>query len=213
MALRNSKKRAVGLVAGTCLVAVAPFVSGCTDDKKDDSGKAKPSRTKAAEDSSRDAGSSKARPGAGQGKFGKASSAQEAVTRWVTAVVENKPDEACEVMVVSPGGTSDAEPKAVGKCGKDEAEAKEAKKRLSRFHTTFTPEQPRNPPQVNVGAVRPSGSTAKVDGERITVDGQSLNAIVVSNSQGVEKGQVDVQVKVSRVENGWYVTDLGLSVG
>ncbi|GAA2607535.1 hypothetical protein [Streptomyces axinellae] len=227
MTIRSSKytkkKRALGLVAGTCLVAIAPFVAGCSDDKNDSEKAAASDITPTADpaenvprepDSSK--GSSKAPPGAGKQQQGPAgaSSAQEAVTRWVSAVVQDRPEEACKVMAMPAEGSSDeAKPKAMGKCGDNEAETRKTKKQLSRFHTTFTPDKVSNPPQVNVAEPKGSGDKAAVDGDHIAVDGQTLNAIVLSHSTGVKKGQVDVNVKTSRVDNSWYVTDLGLSVG
>ena len=225
MTIRSSKKkRALGLVAGTCLVAIAPFVAGCSDDKKDDSEKAATSditpTADPAENVPREAdpskGSSKAPPGAGKERQGPAgaSSAQEAVTRWVSAVVQDRPEEACKVMAMPAEGSADkAKPKTMGKCGNSEAETRKTKKQLSRFHTTFTPDKPSDPPQVNAAEPQVSGDKAALDGDHIAVDGQTLNAIVLSHSTGVKKGQVDVQVKTSRVDKSWYVTDIGLSVG
>jgi hypothetical protein len=213
MALRNWKKRAAGWGLGACLVAVAPFVTGCTGDEKDDSKKAEPSRSSSASDSKPDAESPELSSGPGEGQGAGASSAKTAVTRWVAAVVENRPGKACEVMAMVPGSAPEAEPEAVGKCGNSPSEAKQAKEQLRHFHTALTPESPNKPPQIGVSGVRPSGSKATVGGDRITVDGQTLNSVVVSNSKGVDKGQVDVKLTVSQLEKRWYVTDLGLSVG
>ncbi|WP_326693245.1 hypothetical protein OIE63_39725 (plasmid) [Streptomyces sp. NBC_01795] len=41
----------------------------------------------------------------------------------------------------------------------------------------------------------------------------ALNAVVLSNSEGLDRGQVDVQLEASRIGKSWYVTGLGLSAG
>ncbi|MDT0342666.1 hypothetical protein [Streptomyces litchfieldiae] len=45
------------------------------------------------------------------------------------------------------------------------------------------------------------------------MDGQTLQDIVVSNSTGVDPGQIGIGVDATEIDGLWYVTDLNLSFG
>lgn len=66
---------------------------------------------------------------------------------------------------------------------------------------------------MQVGQVQATGKTAVVPGDRITVGGQTLTAVLLSNSTGVQKDQVGLKVDATDIDGSWYVTDLHLSVG
>ncbi|MBP2066371.1 hypothetical protein [Streptomyces iranensis] len=131
----------------------------------------------------------------------------------MTAVVEDRPKEACLAMATPATGGSPAKPGTEAMCGGDGPEAQQMADQIHRMHTSFTPDQPKSPPTVKVAEVPVTDKKATVDGEQITVDGQTLEAIVVSHSTGVKEDQVGVRIEAGVVAGRWYVTDLGLSVG
>ncbi|MGW7354066.1 hypothetical protein [Streptomyces sp. NPDC054784] len=218
----RARGRTAGLLAGACLVAVAPFLAGCSDDggdgdtAKDGAKGTRSSQSPTASEPAPDA-SSPDTPDAPKGGTGPASTAKQAITRWVTAVVQDRPDDACAVMIaMSPGDAPAPEkpsPDAVGTCGTTPAAAAKGKEQLSDMHTAFTPKNPGDPPRVSVHGPGPSGGALKVGGDHIDVDGQSLTDVILGNSTGLEKGQVAVDLTATRVGGSWYVSDLGFSIG
>ncbi|TDC05497.1 hypothetical protein E1265_35410 [Streptomyces sp. 8K308] len=58
-----------------------------------------------------------------------------------------------------------------------------------------------------------SDGTAAFVGEQITVEGQTLQDVVVANSTGVEPGQIGIGVEATEIDGLWYVTDMSLSFG
>ncbi|WP_210943952.1 hypothetical protein [Streptomyces sp. MK37H] len=131
----------------------------------------------------------------------------------MTAVVEDRPKEACLVMATPATDGSPAKPITEAICGGKGPEAQQMAEQIHRMRTSFTPDQPKNPPTVKVAEVPVADKKATVDGEQVTVDGQTLKAIVLSHSTGVEEDEVGVRIGAAVVAGRWYVTDLGLSVG
>ncbi|AEM83986.1 hypothetical protein [Streptomyces violaceusniger] len=203
------KKTAAGWIVGVCvLLAAAPALTGCSKDSDSTKSKGQDGSASAAPTAStaEPTPSPKGRPG-GQ------STVQEAVATWVTAVVQDRPKKACLVMATSGTGGTPAKPNTAAMCGGDTPQAQQMKQQIHRLHASFAPDQPNNPPTVKVAEVPVADNKATVDGERITVDGQTLKAIVLSNSTGVKEDQIGVRVEAAVVDGRWYVTDLGLSVG
>ncbi|MFI1330667.1 hypothetical protein ACH4U7_11060 [Streptomyces sp. NPDC020845] len=202
----RSKKTAVGWIAGFCVMAAVSVLTGCsTDSTKTDSTKATDTKGSA---STADATPSQK----GQSGAGDQSSARGAVATWVTAVVQDRAKEACLAMANPGMDGAPPTPNTAEMCSGNGEEAKEMKEQVHRVHTAFTPDQPKNPPTVKVAEVPVTDKKATVDGEQITVDGQTLKAIVLSNSTGVEEDEVVVRIEVGVREGRWYVTDLRLSV-
>ncbi len=210
--MTRSKKNAVGWIVGICVMAAGSALVGCSADstKAEDTKSTK--STKGAKGTKGPASTASATPSP-KGQSGDQSTAQGAVAKWVTAVVEDRPKEACLVMATPAGDGSPAKPGTEARCGGKGPEAQQIKAQIHRMHTSFTPDQPKNPPTVKVAEVPVTGKKATVDGEQITVDGRTLKAIVLSHSTGVEKDQVGIRIEAGVVEGRWYVTNLGLSVG
>ncbi|WP_275558953.1 hypothetical protein [Streptomyces sp. 5-6(2022)] len=210
--MTRSKKNAVGWIVGICVMAAVPFLAGCSAD----STKTKdPKATQDAKGSQDEKGST---PAAGttpspKGRSGDQSTARGVVATWVTAVVQDRPKDACSVMATPATDGSPAKHGTEAMCAGKGPEAQQIKEQIHRLHTSFTPDQPKNPPVVKVAEVPVADKKATVDGEQITVDGQTLKAIVLSHSTGVEEDQVGVRIEAGVVEGRWYVTNLGLSVG
>ncbi|GAA0918845.1 hypothetical protein GCM10009574_045290 [Streptomyces asiaticus] len=206
MGMTRSKKNAVGWIVGICVMAAGSALVGCSADST------KAEDTKSTKGTKGPASTASATPSP-KGQSGDQSTAQGAVATWVTAVVEDRPKEACLVMATPAGDGSPAKPGTEARCGGKGPEAQQIKAQIHRMHTSFTPDQPKNPPTVKVAEVPVTGKKATVDGEQITVDGRTLKAIVLSHSTGVEKDQVGIRIEAGVVEGRWYVTNLGLSVG
>ncbi|GAA3353494.1 hypothetical protein GCM10017744_007080 [Streptomyces antimycoticus] len=212
MKTARSKKTAAGWIAGVCvLLAAAPALTGCSTDSDSTKSKGQDGSASAAPTASTGADteptpSPKGRPG-GQ------STVQEAVATWVTGVVQDRPEKACLVMATAATGGSPAKPNTAAMCGGDTPEARRMKQQIHRLHASFAPAQSKNPPTVKVAKVPVAEKKATVDGEQITVDGQTLKAIVLSNSTGVKEDELGIRVEAAVMGGRWYVTDLGLSVG
>lgn len=204
--MTRSKKNAVGLIVGIYVMAAGPVLAGCSADST------KTEATKEAKDTKGSASTHRATPSP-KGQSGGQSTVQGAVAKWVTAVVEDRPKDACLVMAIPATDGSPAKPGTEAMCGGKGPEAQRMAEQIHRMHTSFTPDQPKNPPTVKVAEVPVTGKKATVDGEQVTVDGRTLKAIVLSHSTGVEKDQVGIRIEAGVVAGRWYVTDLGLSVG
>ncbi|AGP52449.1 hypothetical protein M271_04095 [Streptomyces rapamycinicus NRRL 5491] len=187
-------------------MATASVLAGCSADST------KAEDTKDAKDPKGSASTAGATPSP-KGQPGDQSTVQAVVAKWVTAVVEDRPKEACSVMATPATNGSPAKPSTEAMCGGKGPEAQQMADQVHRMHTSFTPDQPKNPPTVKVAAVPVKDKKATVDGEQITVDGQTLKAIVLSHSTGAEEDQVGIRIEAGVVEGRWYVTDLGLSIG
>jgi hypothetical protein len=196
--MAKSKKTAASWIVGICVMAAASALTGCSADS---------TKTEVTGRSTAEATPSP------KGQAGDQSTVQGAVAKWVTAIIEDDPKEACLVMATPATDGSPPKPNTAATCGSDTQEAKQTKQTLDSLHESFTPDQPKSPPTVKVAKVPVKDKKATVDGEQITVDGETLKGIVLSHSTGVKEDQVDVSVKASLLNGLWYVTDLGLSVG
>ncbi|WP_157857017.1 hypothetical protein [Streptomyces sp. PRh5] len=205
--MTRSKRNVVGWIAGICVMAAVPVLAGCSADS---------TKTKDTDDAKDTKGSTSTTPRATpspEGQSGDQSTVQGVVAKWVTAVVEDRPKDACSVMALPATDGSPAKPSTEAMCAGKGPQAQQMADQIHRMHTSFTPDQPKNPPTVKVAEVPVKDKKATVDGEQITVDGQTLKAIVLSHSTGVEEDQVGIRIEAGVVEGRWYVTDLGLSVG
>ncbi|WP_211121515.1 hypothetical protein [Streptomyces yatensis] len=208
------KKTAAGWIAGVCvLLAAAPALTGCSTDSDSSKPKGKDGSASAAPSASTGTTAEPTPSPTGRPGPGGRSTVQEAVATWVAAVVQDQPKKACLVMATSADGGSPAKPNTAAMCGGDTPQARQMKQQVHRLHASFAPDQPKNPPTVKVAKVPVADQKATVDGEQITVDGQTLKAIVLSNSTGVKEDEIGVRVEAAVVGGRWYVTDLGLSVG
>ncbi len=84
---------------------------------------------------------------------------------------------------------------------------------IGKFRTSFMPEPPTNNPKVEVATVPVTGDKAMVPADKVTVDGQTLDKIILSHSTGLESGQLDVKVESTKIADAWYVTNLDFNIG
>ncbi len=194
------------------LLAAAFLVTACSDDSSE-SAESTPEATaadqeQAAEGDTDEGGAAEEeQTGGGEGTADQ-SSAEGVVSHWVTAIVQERPTDACLVMATPATDTEPAELPTPEMC-----ESQAVLEHLGALNESFAPEAPADPPVVAVTGSPASDGTAAFSGEEITVDGQPLQEILVANSTGVEQGQVGIEIEAADIDGLWYVTDMGLSFG
>jgi hypothetical protein len=81
---------------------------------------------------------------------------------------------------------------------------------LDGLHTAFTPDNAANPPEVEVAGPAAIGDSAKITADKVSVDGKTLDDIVLSHSTGVQPGQTNITFSLQKVKEAWYVTNFDL---
>ncbi|UNT00639.1 hypothetical protein MMF93_32300 [Streptomyces tubbatahanensis] len=205
----NYRKRPVGWIAGAALTAMVVGVTGCSSDS--DSGEKKP----AADGSSADRPKEEKKDDAATPPASntRQSSAEAAVAAWVTAIVKGQPKKACLVMAEPASGSSPAKVGSPSRCNSDDPEVRKMRENLGRFRASFSPKPPPSDPQVEVAKTPATGGKAVVPADKVTIDGKSLDKVIVSNSSGVKEGQLDVNMTSSKIDDAWYVTDFAIDIG
>lgn len=66
---------------------------------------------------------------------------------------------------------------------------------------------------MEVARVPATGDTVEFPADKISVDGQTLDKIVLSHSTGVTADQLNIKIQSSKIEDSWYVTNLDLDIG
>ncbi|MEU8969398.1 hypothetical protein AB0D11_08980 [Streptomyces monashensis] len=198
MMSQSCQIKAVRRIAGAALVVIAAGVTGCS--KGTDSG-------------------AHEKPTAGGPTASSASSAtrestaEDAVAAWVTAIVEGRPRQACLVMAFPATDASPARAGTPAMCDGNTPEVRKTLDTVGRLRTSFTPKGSTGDPQVTVAQVPVTGDRAVVPADRVTVDGQALDKVVLSHSTGLKPGQLDVKTESTRIDGAWYVTDFDLHIG
>ncbi|MFE6199311.1 hypothetical protein [Streptomyces sp. NPDC057838] len=201
----DQRTRRVGAVA-TAVVAAVTVLAGCSDEAAP-GGEGKTSASSS--------------PAAGAGETGAAapasgvdrSTAEKAVAGWVAAVIKGDAGEACLLMAEPAAGSGPARVGSEETCGDDAPQRKRLEQTLGQFKESFTPDPPSDAPEVEVARTPATGQKVTVPADRITVDGQGLDEIVLSHSTGVTEDQLDIKVESSRIEDSWYVTNLHFDIG
>ncbi|WP_413755474.1 hypothetical protein [Streptomyces sp. MMBL 11-3] len=209
MVLVDQRARRVGSLAGVAVAAVMGL-AGCSDDSDSAADKkpsAQSSPTADAEKTGDDASASAQTPAVDR------STAEKAVAGWVAAVIKGDPEGTCLLMAEPASGSEPAKVGDETTCGDDAPERKEMEKTLGQFKESFTPEPPSKDPKVEVTQAPAAGDKVLVPADKITVDGQALDKIVLSHSTGVTQDQLDIKVESSRIEDAWYVTNLDFDIG
>ncbi|WP_369199299.1 hypothetical protein [Streptomyces sp. PU-14G] len=203
------RKRSVGWIAGAALAAMAVGVTGCSGDS--DSGEKKP----AADSSAADQPKEEKKDGSATPPSSdtRRSSAEGAVAAWVTAIVKGQPKKACLVMAEPAAGSSPAKVGTPSRCNSDDPDVRKMRENLGKFRASFSPKPPPSDPQVDVARTPATGNKTVVPADKVTIDGETLDKVILSNSSGVKEGQLDVKMTSSKIEGAWYVTDFALDIG
>ncbi|MET8111870.1 hypothetical protein [Streptomyces prasinus] len=215
MALTGHGRRAADWFVGGVLVMALAGVTGCSGDT-DSTADKKP----AAAGGSASAGSEKAGEGEQEGgsptppsSAADRATAEGAVAAWVAAVIKGDAEEACLLMGEA---ATDASPAKVGgpeTCAGDAPQAKQMEKAVEGFRESFTPEPPTDDPKVEAARTPATGDQVVIPADRITVDGKTLEEVILSNSTGVNSEDLNVNVEAGKIEDAWYVTNLDFDIG
>ncbi|WP_369392438.1 hypothetical protein AB5J72_36270 [Streptomyces sp. CG1] len=210
MTSESYRNKAVRSIAGAALVATVAGVAGCsksTDSATDKKPNAS-SRTADPETSHTGSGSAASQP-----SIQHQPTAEGAVAAWVTAIIKGQPKQACLVMAFP---ATDSQPAQVGTpamCNSNTPEVRNMQDNIGKFRTSFTPKGTTGDPKVDVAQVLVTGDKAVVPAGKVTVDGQPLDKVILSNSTGVKPGQLDAKIESAKVDGAWCVTNFDLHVG
>lgn len=206
--------RAAGWIVGATLIAAVTGVTGCSN------GTESVAEEKPTGNSSTPAGGETTRTGqegpettASRQAVTRQSSAEGAVAAWVTAVITGQPRKACLVMADPATDSSPARVGSPSRCDGESSEVREMRDTVGRLRTSFTPKRSTSTPEVRVADVPGSGDTVLFPAAKVTIDGQPLDEVIVSNSTGLETDELDVRLESTRIDNAWYVTNLDLDIG
>jgi len=198
----------MGWAVGATLVATVAGVTGCSNDPESAAAE-KPTASNSTTSNS----SASSSPAGESPSATRQSTAEEAVAGWVTAVVKGKPKQACLVMAEPATASSPARVGTPSTCNSDTPEARQIQENIGKFRTSFTPKPPTSNPKVEVTQVPATGDKTVIAADKVTIDGQTLDKVILSNSTGVEPGQLDVKVESTKIDNAWYVTNLDFDIG
>ncbi|WP_063733429.1 hypothetical protein [Streptomyces sp. RTd22] len=203
------RNRTVRWIAGAAVVAAVVGVTGCSKEADSDEGK------KPAANSSTAAGSEQKGedPADSQPSKPRQATAEEAVATWVTAVIKGQPKQACLVMAEPASGSSSAQVGTPARCNGNTPEVRKMRENVGKLRTSFTPKQSTGDPKVDVAEVPATGGKTVVPADKVTVDGQTLEKVILSNSTGIKAGQLDVKVEATEIKDAWYVTNLDFNLG
>jgi hypothetical protein len=214
--LVSHRKRTVGWIAGGALAATVAGVTGCSSDSDPAADKKPTASSSSAADAenAENAEKGKQKDGsAAQPSAGGQSTAEGAVAAWVTAVIKGEPKQACLLMGEPATDSSPARAGTAERCDSDDPEVRQMQDSLGEFRTSFMPEPPTDDPKVEVAAVQATGGKAVVPAKKVTVEGKTLDKIILSHSTGVEAGQLDVNMESTKIDDSWYVTNLDFNIG
>ena len=209
----SHRKRTVGWIAGGAIAATVAGVTGCSSDS-DPAADKKPTASSSSAADAENADKGKQKDGSSaQPSAGSQSTAEGAVAAWVTAVIKGEPKQACLLMGEPATDSSPARAGTAERCDSDDPEVRQMQDSLGEFRTSFMPEPPTDDPKVEVATVQPAGDKAVVPAKKVTVEGKTLDKIILSHSTGVEAGQLDVNMESTKIDDAWYVTNLDFNIG
>ncbi|WP_188275021.1 hypothetical protein [Streptomyces sp. CBMA152] len=189
------------MIAGAALVVTVAVVTGCSTGT----------------DSAADKKPTASKPTAGKPTAAasepRQSTAEEAVASWVTAVIKSQLEQACLIMAKPATAPSAAQVGTSSGYNSTTPEMRQMRENLGRFRMAFTPKPPTDNPKVEVARVPETSGTAVVPADKITIDGQTLEKVILSNSTGIKQGQLDVKTESARIKDAWYVISIDFHVG
>jgi hypothetical protein len=193
----KARSKASGWIIGLALAA-APAVTGCNNAAGDHAPKPAAS---SATDATAGAGAATSQPSGGSGQ----STVQAAVGTWITAIINGDAKQACLVMAKSP-----TEALTAKTCKSGAPELKQVEGLVTQLRQTFTPANSTGSTKAEVADVPLTGDKAVVKASEVTVDGQTLDKIVLSKSTGVQKA--DIKFDAAKIDGVWYVADFNIKI-
>lgn len=202
----NLKNRAVSWSAVIALAAALTAVSGCSDNA--DTATEEPAASNSATVGSKGEGNSET--AAPPQETGDRSTPEGAVGMFITAIIEGDKKQACSVMGTPAKGSAPAKANTASMC---EGNPREAQQVVDRLRPSFTPKSAKSHPTVVVAPLPVEGGRATAPGDKVTVNGQTLDEVMLSNSTGLKAGELSVEFEATDIGGTWSVTDMGLDVG
>ncbi|WP_055558144.1 hypothetical protein [Streptomyces sp. NBRC 110028] len=204
----SHSNRTVGWIAAVAVVAAVVGVTGCSKEAESGSGEKPAANSSTAAGPEKGEGEASSQPSATR-----QDTAEAAVATWVTAVIKGQPKQACLVMADPAKGSSPAQVGTPSRCDGNAPEVRKMRENVGKLRTSFTPKQSTGDPKVDVARVPATGDKAVVPADKVTVDGQALDKVILSNSTGLKPGQLDVKVESTKIKGAWYVTNLDFNIG
>jgi hypothetical protein len=156
--------------------------------------------------------SASAAPGASQAaepdKAGRPATGQLVLADWVGAVIAGDYKRACTDMADT--SVTPAKVYTAATCDPADAKIKTMERVLKGLREAFTPANSTGKPDVKVTGPAPAGDSATIAADKVTVNGKTLDEVVVANSTGVKPGETKITFGVTKIDGGWYVTDFNL---
>jgi hypothetical protein len=194
MARGNTKRRMTGVIAGAALgTVVTPVLAACSSGGSGDAAaSAKPTASATAEVSG-------THP-AGQSSGGGQATAQQAVAQWLTDLLKHDYREVCSETAEPASKGQPAEITPAATCVNKKAMA-QTTALYDTYRTAFTPNGASGTPKIEVDEKPVKGKIVTWPAKAITVDGQRLNKITMSHSQGF---QTRTTFQAVEVNGSWY---------
>lgn len=207
MTSESYRNKAVRWIAGAALVATVAGIAGCSKGT-DSAADKKPTASGPTAETHEGNGSAASQP-----STKRQPTAEGAVAAWVTEIIMGRPKQACLVMAFPATDSSPARVGAPAMCNSNTPEVRKMLDNIGKFRASFTPKGSTGNPKVEVVQVPVIGDKAVVPADKVTVDGQTLDKVILSNSTGLKPGQLDVKMESTKIDRAWYVTDFDLHVG
>jgi hypothetical protein len=83
---------------------------------------------------------------------------------------------------------------------------------LTALHGNFTADGLKAATPISVSSAQVAGAKATVSGTEVSASGTTLSSLMIAHSTGVTAKSFALSFKLSKVDGGWYVTDLDMNI-
>jgi hypothetical protein len=83
---------------------------------------------------------------------------------------------------------------------------------LSSLHENFTVDGLKAATPISVTSAQVTGAKATVSGTQVRAKGSTLSSLIIAHSTGVTSKSFALSFKLSKVDGGWYVTNLDMNI-
>jgi len=126
---------------------------------------------------------------------------------WLHQIVVGDYKAACADMSDTGGGTATPGPRAAAACA-----ASKAVTTLAALHENFTVDGLKAATPISVTSAQVTGAKATVSGTEVSASGTTLSSLMIAHGTGVTAKSFGISFKLSKVDGGWYVTDLNMDI-
>jgi len=98
-------------------------------------------------------------------------------------------------------------PRAAAACA-----ASKAVTTLSALHSNFTVDGLKAATPISVTSAQVTGAQATVSGTEVNASGTTLSSLMIAHGTGVTAKSFAISFKLSKLDGGWYVTDLNMDI-